>query len=381
MNQLAEYLVRHGYWVLFVAVICRQACLPVPTNLLLLVAGALAGLGRLNPVAIVLHAVVAFILADLAWYEAGHKWGTKTLHFFCKAAPNPQACVDRMFEDFNRHGVKSLFISKFIIGLDSITSPLSGASGIHRSKFLLFDGIGAFIWVCAYMAVGYTFRYRIDHFAAYSNELGATLAMMGLCVLIVLVIRRLIHWYRFLREFRLTQITPDQLLDKLRMGGPVLLLDLQGDVGSTRKLGAIPGAIRIDPRQLQFYVRRYRHVDVKTNREVILYSSCSRNSTDARVALALKKRGFEKVRPLAGGLRAWRERGFPVTSDVQMLPATEHAVFVLREVLQHSRDSAARLLAKNASEVDQILERVKRRLRRWHAAERPLPRDVPAERP
>jgi len=42
MNQLAEYLINHGYWVLFVSVICRQACLPVPTNLLLLVAGHLS---------------------------------------------------------------------------------------------------------------------------------------------------------------------------------------------------------------------------------------------------------------------------------------------------------------------------------------------------
>jgi 3-mercaptopyruvate sulfurtransferase SseA len=32
------------------------------------------------------------------------------------------------------------------------------------------------------------------------------------------------------------------------------------------------------------------------------------------VALLLRRRGIERVRPLAGGYRAWRERGYPLTA-------------------------------------------------------------------
>jgi rhodanese-related sulfurtransferase len=53
---------------------------------------------------------------------------------------------------------------------------------------------------------------------------------------------------------------------------------------------------------------------------VVLYCASPREFTSARVALALQRRGFERVRPPAGGLRAWRERGFPVTLGVRMLP-------------------------------------------------------------
>jgi hypothetical protein len=82
MNQFIDLLETHGYWVLFASVAGRQACLPVPANLLLLAAGALARQGKLNPVAILACSVAAFILEDLAWHEAGRRWGTKTLHFF-----------------------------------------------------------------------------------------------------------------------------------------------------------------------------------------------------------------------------------------------------------------------------------------------------------
>jgi hypothetical protein len=39
MKPMVEFLSQHGYWVLFVSVLGRQACLPVPANLLLLAAG------------------------------------------------------------------------------------------------------------------------------------------------------------------------------------------------------------------------------------------------------------------------------------------------------------------------------------------------------
>jgi len=379
MNQLAEYLVKHGYWVLFVSVVCRQACLPVPTNLLLLAAGALVGMGKLNPVAIVLYAVPAFVLTDLAWYEAGRKWGTRTLHFLCRTALSPQTCVEKMVGKFNRHGARVLLVSKFVIGLDSVTSPLSGISGLRRVMFLLLDGIGALIWVLAYMAAGYSLRNHLDRVPAYTAEAVKALAIAGLGVVLFLLIRRLNRWYQFLREFKLDQITPDQLRDKLKTGDPVLLLDLQGDIRHTLTPSAIPGAVRIDPRQLQGYLRKYREVDLKTNREVILYSSSSSDSLGARVALALRRRGFKKVRPLAGGLRAWQDRGFPVTTKIGMLPVAEHAVFILREILRHSRESAARFLGKNAAEVDKILERAKTRLRQWQITDKLSPIESPRE--
>ena len=50
------------------------------------------------------------------------------------------------------------------------------------------------------------------------------------------------------------------------------------------------------------------------DREVVLYCASPHEFTSARVALALHRQGFERVRPLAGGLRAWRERGFPLAS-------------------------------------------------------------------
>jgi 3-mercaptopyruvate sulfurtransferase SseA len=41
------------------------------------------------------------------------------------------------------------------------------------------------------------------------------------------------------------------------------------------------------------------------------------------VALLLRRRGIERVRPLAGGLDAWRDHGFPLEGGAPAAPSEE----------------------------------------------------------
>jgi membrane protein DedA with SNARE-associated domain/rhodanese-related sulfurtransferase len=364
MQQMVEFLATHGYWVLFVSVLGRQACLPLPANLLLLAAGALAGLGKLNLAGIIVSAVVAFLLADTAWYGAGRTWGGRTLEFVCDAAADPCTCLGKIAGQFSRHGVRLLLVSKFIIGVDAVAAPMAGISGTGLPRFLVFDAMGAILWSSVYTALGYIFSDQLDRVAEYAAAMGKLMVLAGIAWLGVLIVLKPIRWYRFLRNYRLARITPEELRDKLNAGGRILVLDLQGGLSQGQELPAIPGAVRIDSRQLSQYMKQYRGVDLATDREVILYCASPGETTSARVALALRQRGFEHVRPLDGGLQSWREHGFPVTTDVRMLAAPEHAVFVLREVLQYSRMNAARLLETSVANVDQLLEGARKRIGR-----------------
>jgi membrane protein DedA with SNARE-associated domain/rhodanese-related sulfurtransferase len=370
MKQMVEFLAQHGYWVLFVSVLGRQACLPVPANLLLLAAGALAGLGKLNRAGIIVFAVAAFLLADTAWYGAGRTWGGKTLEFVCGAAADPSACVGKIAGKFSRYGVRLLLVSKFIIGVDAVAAPMAGISGTGLPRFLVFDAMGAILWSSVYTALGYIFSDQLDRVAGYAATMGKLMVLAGVAWVGALIIFKPIRWYRFLRKFRLARITPEELRDKMNTGGRILVLDLQGGLSQGQALPAIPGAVRIDSRRLSQYMKQYRGVDLATDREVILYCASPGETTSARVALALRQRGFEQVRPLAGGLQSWREHGFPVTTDVRTLPAPEHAVFVLHEVLQYSRMNAAALLKTSVANVDQLLDGARKRIGRTDSAQR-----------
>ena len=316
MNETVQFLARHGYALLIGAILARQACLPIPANLFLIAAGALAHSGSFSLWEVVSLSVLAFLAADLAWFEAGRRFGDRVLHFVCGFSRDAEACTHRATNAFNRHGVRTLLVSKFVIGLDAVAVPLAGAGGIGRIRFLGFDFLGALFWSATYAAVGYFFSNQLERVAIHIERIGVLVSLIATAAFGFYLARKFARWQRFLREFRLARITPEQLRDKLDEGEDVLIVDLQSRQDPAAELLAIPGAIHLAPRRLE----PLRDVVIAPSRQVVLKCACPGEITSARIALALHQKGIEHVRPLAGGLKAWRERGFPVTSEVFHLP-------------------------------------------------------------
>ena len=136
MNDIVQLIMKHGYSVLFGALFAHQLGLPVPGPLFLLAAGALAAAGKLGLVAVLVLAIIAAVLGDWPWYEAGRRHGDRVLHFIHRLARDPDAHDRRAKETFARYGPPILVIAKFVPGLDAVTPPLAGTSRTSRLRFL-----------------------------------------------------------------------------------------------------------------------------------------------------------------------------------------------------------------------------------------------------
>jgi len=199
MNAVVQFVIKHGYPILFAAIFARQIGLPVPAPLFLLAAGALASLGKLDLFAALALAVVGCVLADWAWYEAGRRWGDSVLHFLHRLAPDPDAADRRAREKFARHGPPLLVLDKFVPGLDAVMPPLAGTSGTSRVRFLALETAGACLWAVGYAGLGYIFSQDLSRAAAYAGRVGkitAVLAFAGLCIY---AIPKLVRWRRHMR--------------------------------------------------------------------------------------------------------------------------------------------------------------------------------------
>jgi membrane protein DedA with SNARE-associated domain/rhodanese-related sulfurtransferase len=362
MNEIVRLLTMHGYWLLFLCVLGRQACLPIPANLFVLAAGALAGSGKLSVIRVVAFSVAAFVVADLAWYEVGKRHGGKVLHFIRKATRNQHSQADRLAEVFARHGVKVLLFSKFMLGLDALAAPASGFYRIEPSSFLLFDALGAALWTSVYVALGYIFRDQLNRVAAYSKQIGVATVWTGVALLGVFVTRRLLRHYRLLRACRISQLTADQLACELIAGESIVILDLQRCGRNAQWSIAIPSAIRCDRHQFDQLADQYRALDSETKQAVVVYCSSPDEHMSIRAARTLRRNGCQHVRVLAGGLQAWRSRGFPVTRNAPVFQSLEWKVYVLREVFQYSSERSAALLDSTSDNVDEVLKRTRERL-------------------
>jgi len=209
MNALVQFVIRHGYSILFAAVFAHQIGLPIPAPLFLLAVGALVATRKLGLLPILGLAVSACVLADCVWYEAGRRKGDKVLHFIHRLTRDPDAHDRRAKRTFARYGPVLLVIAKFVPGLDAVAPPLAGTSRTSRVRFLAFDTVGAALYSCAYTGLGYVFSHDLDRAAVYVGRAGRILAGVAFAgVLIYLCARKLLQLHGMRRVLRGVQITP-----------------------------------------------------------------------------------------------------------------------------------------------------------------------------
>jgi membrane protein DedA with SNARE-associated domain len=219
MNAIVQFVIRHGYSILFAAVFAHQIGLPVPAPLFLLAVGALVAARKLGLVPVLGLAVIACVLADWVWYEAGRRKGDKVLHFIHRLTRDPDAHDRRAKRSFARYGPPLLVIAKFVPGLDAVAPPLAGTSRTGRVRFLAFDALGASLYACAYTGLGYVFSHDLDRAAVYVGRAGRILAGFAFAGLLVyLCTRKLLDLHRMRRVLRGVQITRAHV----RQSGPAL---------------------------------------------------------------------------------------------------------------------------------------------------------------
>jgi membrane protein DedA with SNARE-associated domain len=161
MPDLLNHALSITYLILWAAVFGRQLCLPIPANLFLLTAGALAHRGGLEMNLVLCVGILGCLAGDFVWFEAGRHWGSQIMRILCAFSSDPHYCAERAHQVFGRWGLRSLVLAKFIPGLDGVTPPSAGIEGSTRSAFLAYDFLGSFLWTALYSGLGYLFANRL----------------------------------------------------------------------------------------------------------------------------------------------------------------------------------------------------------------------------
>ncbi len=268
MNETIAFLVRHGEAVLFVYVFADQVGVPLPAVPVLLAAGALAGVGKLSfPLAVALS-VAASLIADFIWYFVGRLRGARVLGFLCRVALEPDACVRRTENAFQRHGVRSLVFAKFVPGLSTVAPPLAGIFRVGLPRFALYSAAAALLWATAWMGLGYALRDVLEWATAQASNVGSALVGMLVAIIVVYVAFKWVQRRRLLGTLRVARISADELKGKLDAGEAVAVVDLRTALDAAADPYLIPGAIRMTAEEIE-----QRHQELPRDVDLVVYCS------------------------------------------------------------------------------------------------------------
>jgi len=310
MNAILEFLVRHGATVLFAALFLEQLGLPLPAAPWLLAAGALIGAGRMNWVMALATTTLGAMAADLIWFYLGRRKGNRILGLLCRISFEPDSCVRRTQNVFTRYGMRGVLVAKFLPGLGILVPPLAGSSGVSTPRYLLFDGAGSMLYTGCFMLLGVLFSHQLDQVIAALASLGGNALAVVVGLVAVYVGYKYFQRRRLLRELRMARITVDELHQKQEAGERPIILDLR----PVSELEQHPSVIR-GARHTTLDELERRLDEIPLDREIVLYCSCPNEVSSARLALRLRRKGITRVRPLLGGIDAWRDRNYPLESS------------------------------------------------------------------
>ncbi|MBG7622071.1 DedA family protein/thiosulfate sulfurtransferase GlpE [Herbaspirillum sp. AP02] len=305
METLYHLIEQYGLILVFVNVLVEQLGAPVPAYPTLIITGALSATGRYSPLLLLALAVCAALMADYVWYLAGRRYGRQIMSRLCRISLSPDSCVRQTESIYLRWGVRSLLLAKFIPGFASIASALSGTMGTRRISFLLWDAAGSALWAGLGIFLGSLFSSAVDDLLNVLAQLGHYGMLMITVALAAFVANKWWQRRRFRKSLEMARITVDELNTMLEQGNAPTIIDVRSPL--LQQDGRIPGAVTISNQEIQTFV-----FDGPVEGEVVVYCACPNEASAAVVARQLMRRGYTRVRPLTGGIDAWRAAGYAI---------------------------------------------------------------------
>jgi membrane protein DedA with SNARE-associated domain/rhodanese-related sulfurtransferase len=301
-------LLVYGYFLLFGWVLIEQLGVPLPATPVLLAAGALSAEHEISFVLALLAGLAASLVADSAWFLVGRRYGHHVMRLLCRMSLEPTICVRRTQDSYGRHHGITLLYAKFVPGLSTLAPPVAGQKGMDFRRFLIFDGVGATLWLGTLLIAGRLFGDLLQSNPGLLDWAGRFSGGLLAVGIIGFLVGRVVRRRMVLNKLIKARLEPEELKRWLDSGDEVFIVDLRHPDDLAAEAFTLPGALHIAPDALAT-----RHNEIPRDRDIVLFCACRpSDATAVKTAMTLQKLGIDRVRPLRGGYYEWKRLGYPM---------------------------------------------------------------------
>ncbi|MGF7158918.1 membrane protein DedA with SNARE-associated domain [Rhodoligotrophos appendicifer] len=192
-HDLSPFIQSYGDLAVFMAIFLEAFGLPLPGEIMLITGGGLAARGEINPVLFFVSAWVAAVLGDNIGYVIGRLLGRTTIIRYGSKIGITAPRYEWAEEKFNRFGPVIVAGARFVAILRQINGIVAGSLGMHWLTFMIFNAIGAALWVGLWGSAAFFLGSHLQIFLHIAKHLGT----VGAIVLAILVAAGL--WWHFKR--------------------------------------------------------------------------------------------------------------------------------------------------------------------------------------
>jgi membrane protein DedA with SNARE-associated domain len=148
-----------GYFGILLLMFVENVCPPIPSEVIMPLAGYMAAQGLLSLLGIILAGMAGSVLGALPLYYAGRKLGEDRLKEFADKHGRwltlSRKDIERAKRWFDRHGGAAIFFCRLIPGVRSLISIPAGIARMKILPFLAYTAAGTAIWAAVLAYLGY----------------------------------------------------------------------------------------------------------------------------------------------------------------------------------------------------------------------------------
>jgi membrane protein DedA with SNARE-associated domain len=161
---------------------------PIPSELIMPLAGFSAARGDMNVVLVVLAGTLGSVIGALPWYYAGKRFGLERIKRLASrhgrwmtVSPDD---VDTAMHRFERHGRAVVFFGRLIPAIRTLISVPAGINRMRMAPFLAFSIAGSLLWTGVLTAAGFILNSQYERVAEYLDPVskGVLILIAGIYV-------------------------------------------------------------------------------------------------------------------------------------------------------------------------------------------------------
>ena len=190
LDFLRDAVVHYGYWAVATALLLENTGIPVPGETILLLASFLAySQHELQLQWIIVIATAAATLGDNLGFTLGFYGGRRLLERYQSFFRIQKDTLAKGEHLFAHYGAVTVFFARFVFGMRIIAGPMAGVLRMPWRRFLIFNFLGALVWVTVISGAGYLFGRHWEHLEQNVKRFDLVAAV---CLVLILVLL----WWR-----------------------------------------------------------------------------------------------------------------------------------------------------------------------------------------
>lgn len=160
-----------GYLTVAALMFVENLFPPIPSEVVMPLAGYLAEQGALSFVLVVIFGSLGSLAGALFWYFVGRRLGCERLKRFARRHGRWLTLLPKEIDQadawFDRHGGKAVFLGRLVPGVRTLISVPAGISDMTLLRFLVYTTAGTVLWTALLAAAGWFLGSRYDQVSVY----------------------------------------------------------------------------------------------------------------------------------------------------------------------------------------------------------------------